>query len=45
MKTVNFNFRIEEEIKDEFKRVAESNAQTPSILMRMWIDMYIKESK
>lgn len=45
MKTVNLNIRITEEMRDEFKRIAESKAQTPSILMRMWIEDYIKENK
>lgn len=45
MKTVNLNIRIEEELRDEFKRLAESNAQTPSALIRKWIENYIKENQ
>ena len=45
MKTVNLNIRIEKELRDEFKRIAEENAQTPSALIRKWIEEYIKENK
>lgn len=45
MKTVNLNIRISEEMRDEFKRIAEENAQTPSALIRKWIEEYIKENK
>jgi len=45
MKTVNLNIRISEEMRDEFKELAEGNAQTPSILVRNWIEDYIKENK
>lgn len=45
MKTVNLNVRISEDMRDEFKQVAESNAQTPSALIRLWIENYIKENK
>lgn len=45
MKKVNFNIRIEKELRDEFRKVAESNAQTPSALVRMWIEKYLKENK
>lgn len=45
MKTVNLNIRIEKELRDEFKRIAEENAQTPSVLIRKWIEDYIKKHK
>lgn len=45
MKTVNLNVRISEEMRDEFKSIAEDNAQTPSALIRLWIEKYIKENK
>lgn len=45
MKTVNLNIRIDEKTREEFKKVAESNAQTPSALIRMWIEEYLKENK
>ena len=45
MKTVNLNIRISEEMRDEFKQIAEDNAQTPSMLVRKWIENYIKENK
>jgi len=45
MKTVNLNIRISEEMRNEFKRIAEENAQNPSALMRKWIKNYIKENK
>ena len=44
MKTVNLNIRISEEMRDEFKKQAEENAQTPSMLVRKWIEDYIKEN-
>ena len=45
MKKVNLNIRIEEDLKEQFKRIAENNAQTPSALMRKWIKNYIEENK
>ena len=45
MKTVNLNIRIDEKTREEFKKVAESNAQTPSALIRLWIEEYSKENK
>ena len=45
MKNVNFNIRISEELRDQFKEIAESKAQTPSALVRMWIKEYVKENK
>jgi len=45
MKKVNLNIRIEEELRDEFKKVAESNAQNPSALIRLWIEKYLKENE
>jgi predicted DNA-binding protein len=45
MKKVNLNIRIEKELREEFKRVAESNVQSPSALIRKWIEKYIEENK
>jgi len=45
MKTVNLNIRISEEMRDEFKRISEENAQTPSMLIRKWIEDYIEKNK
>jgi predicted DNA-binding protein len=45
MKKVNLNIRIEEEMRDEFKRIADENAQSPSALIRKWIEKYIEENK
>ena len=45
MKSVNLNIRISKEMRDEFKKIASQNAQTPSILIRKWIGEYIKENK
>ncbi|WP_165820931.1 hypothetical protein [Pueribacillus theae] len=45
MKKVNINIRIEEELRDKFKKIAEENAQTPSLLIRNWIEKYIKENQ
>lgn len=45
MKSVNLNIRISKEMRDEFKKIALQNAQTPSILIRKWIEEYIKENK
>jgi len=45
MKTVNLNIRIEEELRDQFKKIAEDNTQTPSMLVRKWIEKYIEENK
>ena len=41
----NLNIRIEEKMRDEFKKIAVENAQTPSMLIRKWIEEYIKENK
>ena len=45
MKNVNFNIRINEEMRNEFRKIAESKAQSPSALVRKWIEEYIKENK
>lgn len=45
MKKVNFNIRIEEELRKEFRDIAEENAQSPSALVRMWIKEYIEKNK
>mgnify|MGYP001228258508 CR=1 FL=1 len=44
-KNVNLNIRINEDMRDEFNRIAESNAQNPSALIRLWIKNYIEENK
>ncbi len=44
MKAVNINVRITEELRDKFKEVAESNSQVPSLLIRKWIEEYVKEN-
>ena len=43
VKDVNLNIRINEDLKTEFYRVAENNAQNPSALVRRWIEDYIVE--
>lgn len=45
MKKVNLNIRISEELKNDFYRIAEENVQTPSALIRRWIEEYIKKNK
>ena len=45
MKKVNFNIRIEKELREEFKRTAESNVQSPSALVRKWMEDYIRENE
>ncbi|GEM01611.1 hypothetical protein [Halolactibacillus halophilus] len=45
MKTVNLNIRIEEETRNKFKRIADDNAQSPSALIRKWINDYIETNK
>jgi len=45
MKKVNFNIRIEKELREEFKKTAESNVQSPSALVRKWMEDYIRENK
>lgn len=45
MKKVNFNIRIERELREEFKKTAESNVQSPSALVRKWMEDYIRENE
>lgn len=45
MKTVNLNIRISEEMRDQFKKIADENAQNPSALIRKWIKNYVKENQ
>lgn len=45
MKKVNFNIRIEEELREQFKKVAEENVQNPSALVRRWISDYVEKHK
>jgi len=37
--------RIPKEQYEEFKRIAKENAQVPSMLVRKWIEEYIKNNK
>ena len=39
------NIRIPEDLKDEFYKVADLNAQNPSELVRRWIENYIRREK
>lgn len=41
----SIQIRIEESLRDEFYEIAQSKAQTPSQLIRLWINEYIKENK
>lgn len=45
MKNVNLNVRITEELRDKFKEIAESNAQVPSLLIRQWIEEYVRKNE
>lgn len=45
MKNVNLNIRVSEEMRDEFKKIADENSQNPSSLIRKWIEKYIEENK
>jgi len=42
IKDVNLNIRISEDLRKEFYRIAENNAQNPSALVRRWIENYLK---
>lgn len=44
-KIVHIQARVPETMREEFRKVAESNAQNPSALIRLWIEQYIKENK
>lgn len=44
-KIVHIQARITESLREEFRTVAESNAQNPSALIRMWIEKYVEENK
>lgn len=44
-KEVYYNFRIPLSLREEFKKVADENLDTPSKLMRYWIEEYIKTNK
>ena len=44
-KTVHIQARIPKELREEFQKVAKTNAQNPSLLIRKWIENYLKESK
>lgn len=41
VKDVNLNIRISEDLRKEFYRIAENNAQNPSALVRGWVEDYI----
>lgn len=45
MKTVNFNIRLEEKLRDEFKRINEERSINASHLVRKWIEEYVNENK
>ena len=45
MKNVHIRASIPENMRTEFQRIAKKNAQVPSILIRNWIENYIKEDK
>ena len=42
---VNYNIRIDKELRDQFKEVAQENAHNPSALVRKFMEDYIKENK
>lgn len=44
-KIVHIQARIPESMRNEFREIAEGNAQNPSALIRLWIENYIKENK
>ncbi|GGE47484.1 hypothetical protein GCM10011391_27870 [Pullulanibacillus camelliae] len=44
-KTKNIIVRIEEEIRDKFYKIADKNAQNPSLLIRKWIADYINKNE
>ncbi|WP_158735157.1 CopG family transcriptional regulator [Alteribacillus sp. YIM 98480] len=37
--------RIPNELYDQFKKEAKDNAQTPSLLVRKWIEEYVENNK
>jgi len=37
--------RVDEKVRNEFYEKAKENAQTPSHLIRLWIDNYINDDK
>lgn len=37
--------RVDEEVRDKFYEIAKENAQTPSHLIRLWIDNYINDNE
>lgn len=45
MKTSNIVIRISEDSKEEFYKITNNNAQTPSVLLRKWIEKYVEENK
>lgn len=45
MTKVNVNFRIDKTLKQEFYAIAEENAQVPSLLIRKWIEEYVKNNE
>lgn len=44
-KIVHVQARIPESMREEFRKIAENNAQNPSALIRLWIENYIKENQ
>lgn len=41
----SIQIRIEKSLRDEFYKIAQSKAQNPSQLIRLWINNYIEEHK
>jgi len=41
---VKMQVRLPEELRSEFKKTADDNAQVPSLLIRKWIENYIGEN-
>lgn len=42
-KEKNLNIRIDEELREAFKKKAHDNAQTPSALINKWIKEYMEK--
>lgn len=37
--------RIPKQLKEDFRKTAEKNLHTPSVLIRHWIEKYVEENK
>ena len=44
MKTTNMNFRIEQDLKDDFKKVCESKLQDMSKILIKFMQDYVKQN-